>query len=119
MTKANSVAVEVLRATPRHTRKQAARMLHVTHWHMHRLAREKCKGAHLLSDWDVEVLADRKTKRGPKRGPQRKRGPRGSPVRSLTLAKTLKANLNTMIQEVDHDRPDQDQGGPKGVGPGR
>ena len=60
-----AVAHEVLRAIPRHTRREVGLQLHISKAQIHLLVNQLLGGRKLLSDWDVEILKDRKTKPGP------------------------------------------------------
>ena len=59
-----ALAREVLRITPRHTRREAAVTLAISIPRIHALCRQLLQGRRLLSDWDIEILGDRHRKPG-------------------------------------------------------
>lgn len=111
----HAIALAVLHAVPRHTRKVAAGLLGLSVWRVHRLARQKLGGARLLSDNDVELLRGRRTRQNQPRKPKpaARRG-RGRPVGVAALARRLKADFDEMIGEMaarEGGQADEGQGG--------
>ena len=94
----HAIARAVLKAIPRHSRRTVGELLHVSKFHMHWLARKHCEGRKLLSDWDVEILVNRKRKPGKAAKPDHFRKQHRSVAR---VAATLQAQLEDMIDDQE------------------
>ena len=114
-----ALAREVLRITPRHTRREAAVTLTISIPRIHALCRQLLQDRRLLSDWDIEILGDRHRKPG--RVPtsklvrywgrgfvSQKKGGKRHPRMVQQLSTKLRKNFDAMLDEKAEETKGED-----------